>query len=186
MNDLCGVADGSGARLPEGRLPGDVTVQFARLSQRHTHSRVQAVNAGSMALPERFLKLNLTVWCRMRWTPPIHRAPVDAAHRRSVQRRYGEELTAEFCTAFLTAEVGLDNIEPNAAYVKSWLEVLKNDRQLLVLGAAQGQKAADYILGATPEDQPPDEDAVPQPEAVTSVQAERAAAAVHGRGGHAT
>ena len=34
----------------------------------------------------------------------------------------------------------------SAAYIKSWLKALKNDKKMLVMAAAQGQKAADYIL----------------------------------------
>ncbi len=62
-----------------------------------------------------------------------------------------EELVAEMGSAFLCAEAGLDNltIENQAAYVSSWLKALRNDKRLVVLAAAQGQKAADYILNKT-------------------------------------
>lgn len=59
-----------------------------------------------------------------------------------------EELIAEFSSAFLCAFAGIEQktLENSAAYIKSWLKVLKDDKKMLVMAAAQGQKAADYIL----------------------------------------
>lgn len=64
-----------------------------------------------------------------------------------------EELVAEFAAAFLCGQVGISNqtIDQSAAYIDGWLSVLKKDKRLLVLAAAQAQKAADYILGNTPD-----------------------------------
>lgn len=64
--------------------------------------------------------------------------------------QYGlEELVAEFTSAFLCAECGIDQpiMENATAYIQSWLAVLKNDRQMLLTAASQAQKASDYILG---------------------------------------
>ena len=48
---------------------------------------------------------------------------------------------------------GLEStIENSAAYIQNWLKVLKNDKKLLVLAAAQGQRSADYILGKEREE----------------------------------
>jgi len=65
-----------------------------------------------------------------------------------------EELIAEMGAAFLCgqAEIAERTIDNSAAYVKHWLEQLKNDRTLIVQAAAQAQKAADFILGNGPED----------------------------------
>lgn len=59
-----------------------------------------------------------------------------------------EELVAEMGAAFLCGVAGIENgtIENSAAYIAGWLKGLKNDKKLLVQAAAQGQKAADYIL----------------------------------------
>ena len=64
-----------------------------------------------------------------------------------------EELVAEMTAAFLCGEAGIAprTIENSAAYIGSWLKALKNDRMMLVLAAAQAQKAADYILARKPE-----------------------------------
>jgi antirestriction protein ArdC len=60
-----------------------------------------------------------------------------------------EELIAEMGAAFLCglAEIGERTIDNSAAYLKGWLEQLRNDKTLIVQAAAQAQKAADFILG---------------------------------------
>jgi antirestriction protein ArdC len=62
-----------------------------------------------------------------------------------------EELIAEMGAAFLCglAEIGERTIDNSAAYLKGWLEQLRNDKTLIVHAAAQAQKAADFILGRT-------------------------------------
>ena len=59
-----------------------------------------------------------------------------------------EELVAEMGAAFLCGESGIVDatINQSAAYVQGWLKALKNDRKLVVIAAAQAQKAADHIL----------------------------------------
>jgi antirestriction protein ArdC len=72
--------------------------------------------------------------------------------------RYGshqysqEELVAEMGSSFLLAEAGIDSdslTDNSAAYVASWLKALKNDPKLVVLAAAQAQKAVDHITDRT-------------------------------------
>ena len=60
---------------------------------------------------------------------------------------------AEFAAAFLGSEAGIDpsRVEQSAAYIASWLRVLDDDRRLVVVAAAQGQRAADHILGRSAE-----------------------------------
>jgi antirestriction protein ArdC len=59
-----------------------------------------------------------------------------------------EELVAEMGAAFLCGLVGIENITLNnsAAYIQGWLKALKDDKKLVIMAAAQAQKAADYIL----------------------------------------
>ena len=61
-----------------------------------------------------------------------------------------EELVAEMGAAFLCGRAGIveRTIDNSAAYVRAWLERLKDDCRLVVQAAAQAQKAADFILGA--------------------------------------
>lgn len=59
-----------------------------------------------------------------------------------------EELIAEMTSAFLCSESGIDSkTETNsAAYLSSWLKVLKADPKLLVQSASAAQKAAKHIM----------------------------------------
>jgi antirestriction protein ArdC len=60
-----------------------------------------------------------------------------------------EELVAEMGAAQLCAIAGISQqtIDNSAAYIKGWLSVLKDDRQLLIQASQKAQLAADYILG---------------------------------------
>ena len=64
-----------------------------------------------------------------------------------------EELVAEMGAAYLCGMTGIEQetIQNNAAYIKSWIRTFKNDSKVLIMAAAQAQKAVDYILG-TPSD----------------------------------
>ncbi len=59
-----------------------------------------------------------------------------------------EELTAEMGAAFLCAQAGIEmaTITNSAAYIQGWLDVVKNDKRLLIQAAGKAQIAADYIL----------------------------------------
>jgi antirestriction protein ArdC len=60
-----------------------------------------------------------------------------------------EELLAEMTAAFLMGDCGMiqETRHNSAAYIQSWLKVLKNDNKFVVQAASTAQKAADYILG---------------------------------------
>ncbi|MET3114872.1 antirestriction protein ArdC [Pedobacter sp. CG_S7] len=70
-----------------------------------------------------------------------------------------EELMAELGAAFLCAHTGLINntIQGSAAYIKGWLKALKNDKSLIFTAANKASKAANYIIGLTPDQQEPTE-----------------------------
>ena len=59
-----------------------------------------------------------------------------------------EELIAEFGAAFLCAHTGIAHatIKNSGAYIKNWLEKLKNDKKLVIQAANSAQKAIDYIM----------------------------------------
>lgn len=65
-----------------------------------------------------------------------------------------EELVAEIGAAFLCAHAGIvmDEHEDSAAYIQSWLQVLKvgKNERWLVEAAGHAQKAVDYILRREP------------------------------------
>jgi antirestriction protein ArdC len=65
-----------------------------------------------------------------------------------------EELIAEMGAAFLCGICNIENhtVDNSAAYIASWLRVLNSDKQLVILAAAQAQRAADFIQGVSYQD----------------------------------
>jgi antirestriction protein ArdC len=62
-----------------------------------------------------------------------------------------EELVAEFSAAYLCAEAGISPavLENQAAYIHGWAANIRSDKRMVVIAAAEAQKAADYILNRT-------------------------------------
>jgi antirestriction protein ArdC len=60
-----------------------------------------------------------------------------------------EELIAEMGAAMLCGVAGIERktLSNSAAYLQSWIDVLKSDARMVVSAASQAQKAADYIQG---------------------------------------
>jgi antirestriction protein ArdC len=80
-----------------------------------------------------------------------------SGHKDRLAREFGvrfgdaayafEELVAELSSAFLCADMGI-SMEPradHAAYLSSWLQVLKQDKRAIFAAAAHAQKAVDYL-----------------------------------------
>jgi antirestriction protein ArdC len=69
-------------------------------------------------------------------------------HKFGSQDYSQEELVAEMGAAYLCGltDIQQQTIENNVAYIKSWIKTFKNDSKVLVMAAAQAQKAVDYIL----------------------------------------
>lgn len=65
-----------------------------------------------------------------------------------------EELTAEMGASYLKSYAGIpiEQLENNVAYIKGWLERLKNDKRFIVHASTQAQKATDYILNIKNEE----------------------------------
>ena len=87
----------------------------------------------------------LTHWTR-------HKSRLDRSFGR---QRWGdegyaaEELVAELGAAFLCADLQITPTirKDHAAYIGTWLQVLKNDKRAIFTAASYAQKAADYLLG---------------------------------------
>ncbi len=64
-----------------------------------------------------------------------------------------EELVAELGGAFLCADLELtpEPGEDHAAYIQSWLKVLKNDKRAIFAAAAHAQRAADFLRSQQPQ-----------------------------------
>ena len=60
-----------------------------------------------------------------------------------------EELVAELGSAFIAAdlELALEPRDDHAAYIESWLQVLKSDKRAIFSAAAHAQRAADHLHG---------------------------------------
>jgi len=88
------------------------------------------------------------------WTRHPSRLDRDLGRKRWGDEGYArEELVAELGAAFLCADLGLE-LEPredHAAYLGSWLKVLKGDKRAIFTAAAHAQKAADFLAALQPE-----------------------------------
>lgn len=75
---------------------------------------------------------------------------------RSFGKRFGdqayafEELVAELTAALLGADLGLPNahLDDHAAYIGSWLAILKRDGRALLTAAAKAEEATGFLLRA--------------------------------------
>ena len=81
-------------------------------------------------------------------------------HRSRLNREFGrkrfgdegyamEELVAELGSAFLSADLELtpEVREDHAAYIASWIKVLKNDKRAIFIAASHAQRATDFLNG---------------------------------------
>lgn len=82
----------------------------------------------------------------------LKRAGFDGEYHRYGSKGYAfEELIAEFGAAMLASYCGVDTSlqdGQNAAYINSWLKVIKDDPTICYKAASQAQKAVDFILNA--------------------------------------
>ncbi|MBL27258.1 MAG: antirestriction protein [Rhodospirillaceae bacterium] len=84
------------------------------------------------------------------WTRHPSRLERDFGRKRFGDEGYAmEELVAELGAAFLAADLDLtpEPREDHAAYIGSWLKVLKNDKRAIFTAASHAQRAADYLNG---------------------------------------
>ena len=61
-----------------------------------------------------------------------------------------EELVAEIGSASMLNYLGIETtgtFNNSAAYIESWLKVLKNDNKFVVSASSKAEKAVNYILG---------------------------------------
>ncbi|MDE0091992.1 MAG: zincin-like metallopeptidase domain-containing protein [Oligoflexia bacterium] len=81
------------------------------------------------------------------WT--AHKSRLD----RPIQNKQGsqayafEELIAEISASFICCHLGFEYSTQHSAYIKSWLEVLKEDKQAIFKASSKAQKATQFILG---------------------------------------
>ena len=80
------------------------------------------------------------------WT--AHKSRLD----RPIKNKQGskayafEELIAELSASFICCHLGFEYSTQHSAYIKDWLEVLKEDRKAIFKASSQAQKATEFIL----------------------------------------
>lgn len=85
-------------------------------------------------------------------TGAAHRLDRDFSVRWNRHALAMEEATAELTASFLLADLGIAH-EPrsdHAAYIASWLEVLKDDNRAIFTAASKAQAAADWMHAQQP------------------------------------
>ncbi|WP_227687149.1 zincin-like metallopeptidase domain-containing protein [Spirosoma arboris] len=94
----------------------------------------------------------LCVLCRYRhkihWTKHPKRLDRDLGRKQYGDEGYAkEELVAELGACFLAADLGFEPMPEtkHAAYIQSWLQVLKDDKRFIFSAASHAQKAVEYI-----------------------------------------
>jgi antirestriction protein ArdC len=88
------------------------------------------------------------------WTRAKSRLDRDLGRKKWGDAGYAmEELVAELGSAFLCADLDLtpEIRDDHAAYIASWLEVLKSDSRAIFTAASHAQKAADYLARLQPQ-----------------------------------
>jgi len=88
------------------------------------------------------------------WTRHSSRLDRNLGRQRHGDEGYArEELVAELGAAFLCADLGLalEPREDHAAYIASWLQVLRDDRRFIVSAAAHAQRAVAWLHMLQPD-----------------------------------
>jgi antirestriction protein ArdC len=105
------------------------------------------------------------------WTGHASRLNRDLTGRFGSPEYAKEELRAQMASLFLAAELGVPfNPDRHAAYNKSWLSALKEDKNLFFQAARDAENIADYVIDLaiererTPEQRVPGFDAPAAPE----------------------
>ena len=96
------------------------------------------------------------------WTGAPSRMDRDLKGRFGSESYAAEELVAELGAAFISASLQL-TIDPrpdHAAYVQSWLKILKADNRAIFAAASHAQRAADFLHSL--QDVSPDPEDVPR------------------------
>lgn len=88
------------------------------------------------------------------WTRHASRLNREFGRKRWGDEGYAqEELVAELGSAFLCAELGItpETRADHAAYIGSWLKVLKSDKRAIFSAAAHAQRAVDHLQSYQPK-----------------------------------
>ena len=82
------------------------------------------------------------------WTKPVNRCDRDTGRKSWGDEGYAlEELVAEMGAAFLCSDLQLEAVpsDQHAAYIQSWIKVLKNDKRAIFTAASMASRATEYL-----------------------------------------
>ena len=86
------------------------------------------------------------------------------------------ELAAEIASCYVAAELGIpqgEGLGNHAAYLKNWLEALRNDRNYIFKAAKQATKVTDFLLDFVRKPEPEAVGAVPMSETIVIFRKDR-------------
>ena len=89
------------------------------------------------------------------WTGHKSRLDRDLRSRFGERAYAAEELVAELCAAFLSADISIDGDLRHAGYIQSWIGLLKADNRAFFTAASRAQAAADFLRGLALRDLQP-------------------------------
>lgn len=82
------------------------------------------------------------------WTSHETRLDRDIRNVFGTREYAFEELIAELSSAILCASLGYSaSITRNAAYIKTWIEILEDDHSFIFKASRHAERAVDYIIG---------------------------------------
>jgi len=79
------------------------------------------------------------------WSGSKKRLDRDLNNRFGTNAYAAEELVAELGAAFLCAHLGVEGQLRHAEYIKSWLDLLKEDPRAIFTASSKASQAADYL-----------------------------------------
>ncbi len=137
-------------------LSGDIQSYFEGVGATVVHGGDRACYMPSsdvVKLPPLDVFKDAHAYCATRAHELIHWTGHPDRLAREFGQRFGdsayafEELVAELGAAFVCADLGIatNAREDHAAYLQSWLHVLRADKRAIFTAATQAQRAADYL-----------------------------------------
>ena len=82
------------------------------------------------------------------WTGHKSRLNRKKGNKKGSQDYAFEELIAELSASFICCHLGFEYSTQHSAYIKDWLEVLKEDKKAIFKASSQAQKATEFILSS--------------------------------------
>jgi antirestriction protein ArdC len=134
-------------------MPGKPGIDIGHTNQASYSPRVDRVNMPAKALFHTSAEFYSTMFHELTHSTGhasrLSRDGITDVAKFGSETYSKEELIAEMGAAMLCSVTGIApaTIENSAAYLRSWISVLKGDSKLLVTAASAAQKAADYIRG---------------------------------------